>query len=85
MGECARRDAQIAHAGGVGQHHRDRRQCLARPDALVEHVGDRLGRDRAALERLGKRGLERGRAVRVEQAREAGSVGADRRNGSPIS
>ena len=35
--------------GAIDQHHRDRRWRLARTSALVEDMGDGLGRDGAAL------------------------------------
>ena len=73
-----RRDAEIAHAGIGGQHEVERRGLAAGAAALLEHVGDGGGADRAAGEGLGERGLQRGRADLIEQAQQARGLAGER-------
>jgi hypothetical protein len=49
-----RQDAQIAHAGIVGEHDEERRGGAARALLLVEEIGDGGRADGAAREDLGE-------------------------------
>jgi hypothetical protein len=72
-----RRDDKVAHAGIGGQDHVERHGLLLGAACLIEDVGDRLGRERAALVRLGDRCVEVRGAVLIEQSKQPGCRAAE--------
>ena len=64
--ERASRDAQIAYTGIVREDDGERNDGLSSAPALVENVGDRLGREGTAAMRLDEGDIELCGAVRVE-------------------
>ncbi len=73
-----RRDPEVAHAGIGGQHEVEQGRLVAGAVALLEHVGDGGGADRAAREGLGERGIQCGRADLIEQAQQARGLTGER-------
>ncbi len=69
--ERMRRDDEAVYARVVGQCDLDGHRCTAGPTPLVEHVSDRLSGEGAAAMGVGEGYVELGRAILVEQAKQA--------------
>ena len=69
--ERVRRDAERLDPRVVRQRLFDRRRGSGRALRLIEHVRDRLCRERAAPERVGDRRVEGVRAESIEESEQA--------------
>jgi hypothetical protein len=60
------RDAEVAHAGVVGEYDLDERGSILRATLLIEDMRNRLGGRGSARERLADGRIEGPRALAVE-------------------